>query len=103
MTMRTVGLAEANSQLSELLVQHAQGPQTKEATLWRQRLGSFHAGQPNLAGSAVLLEFAGIVAMAVQSEFLCIRQERLSLLEPRGGDNLQVRQWLQQRQGPPIR
>jgi hypothetical protein len=103
MTIGTVGLAEANSQLSELLVQDAQGPQTKEATLWRQRLGSFHAGQPNLAGSAVLLEFAGVVALAVQTEFECFLQERLSLLEPLSGDDLQVRQWLQQRQGPPIR
>jgi hypothetical protein len=73
MSMRTVGLAEANSQFSELLVRDAQGPQTKEATLWPQRLRNFHAGQPNLVCSAVLLEFAGVVAMPVQSEFLCVR------------------------------
>jgi hypothetical protein len=51
----------------------------------------------------VLLEFAGVVALAVQSECECFRQERLSVLEPRGGDDLQARHWLQQHQGPPIR
>jgi hypothetical protein len=55
MTMRTVGLAEANAQFSALLVRDAQGPQMKEAALWPQRLRRFHAGQPNLAGSAVAL------------------------------------------------
>ena len=76
MAMRTVGLAEAKAQLSALLdaveagdevviirrgqavarlVRNAQGPQPKAAIYWPQRLGGFHAGQPNLAGSAVAL------------------------------------------------
>jgi hypothetical protein len=61
----------------------------------------------------VLLEFAGVVATCVrrgqltaerarwiESEFECFRQERLRLLEPRGSDFLQARQWLQQSQDP---
>ncbi|MBD2422759.1 type II toxin-antitoxin system VapC family toxin [Cyanobium sp. FACHB-13342] len=59
----------------------------------------------------MLLEFAGVVALCVRrgdltaeraatihSEFECFRQERLQLLEPRGIDFLQARQWLQQGQ-----
>jgi len=64
----------------------------------------------------VLLEFAGVVAKCVrrgqltaeraqwiESEFECFRQERLRLLEPRGSDFLQARQWLQQSQDLPLR
>ena len=64
----------------------------------------------------VLLEFAGVVARCVrrgqltaerarwiESEFECVRQERLRLLEPRGSDFLQARQWLQQSQDLPLR
>lgn len=64
----------------------------------------------------VLLEFAGVVAVCVrrgqlsaerarliESEFECFRQERLRLLEPRGGDFLQARQWLQPSHGLPLR
>ncbi|MCT0228380.1 type II toxin-antitoxin system VapC family toxin [Synechococcus sp. CS-1331] len=64
----------------------------------------------------VLLEFAGVVATCVrrgqltaerarciESEFECFRQERLRLLEPRGSDFLQARQWLQQSQDLPLR
>ena len=74
------------------------------------------ADQPLWISHWVLLEFAGVVALclrrgdvttqralAIQSEFECFRQERLSLLEPRGGDYLQARQWFQQHQGPPLR
>ncbi|EAQ75964.1 type II toxin-antitoxin system VapC family toxin [Synechococcus sp. WH 5701] len=72
--------------------------------------------QPLWVSHWVLLEFAGVVALclrrsalttqralAIQSEFECFRQERLSLLEPRGGDYLQARQWLEQQEGPPLR
>ena len=76
MTMRTVGLAEAKAQLSALLdaveagdevvitrrgqavarlVRDEQGTQPKAAVPWPQRLRSFHAGQTNLAASAVEL------------------------------------------------
>lgn len=64
----------------------------------------------------MLLEFAGVVALcmrrgeltaeratAIHSEFECFRQERLQLLEPRGIDFLQARQWLQQGQRPALR
>lgn len=64
----------------------------------------------------VLLEFAGVVAVCVrrgqlsaeqarliESEFECFRQQRLRLLEPRGRDFLQARQWLQQSHGLPLR
>lgn len=64
----------------------------------------------------VLLEVAGVVAVCVrrgqlsaeralliQSEFESFRQERLRLLEPRGGDFLQARHWLQQSHGLPLR
>lgn len=74
------------------------------------------ADQPLWVSHWVLLEIAGVVALclrqgdlttqralAIQSEFECFRQERLSLLEPRGGDYLQARQWLQQQGGPPLR
>lgn len=64
----------------------------------------------------VLLEFAGVIATCrrrgqisaeraglIEGEFECFRQERLSLLEPRGADFLQARQWLQQGPGLPLR
>ena len=64
----------------------------------------------------MLLEFAGVVALCVRrgqisperatamhSEFECFRQERLQLLEPRGIDFLQARQWLQEGQIPALR
>jgi predicted nucleic acid-binding protein len=57
----------------------------------------------------VLVEFAAMVAVAVRceqltssrgtaihAEFAGFRQERLSLLEPRGGDFLQAERWLQE-------
>ena len=64
----------------------------------------------------VLLEFSGVVALclrrgeltaerglAINAEFECFRQEQLSLLEPRGADYLQARQWLQEFNGPSLR
>ena len=64
----------------------------------------------------MLLEFSGVVALylrrgditaqrglAIHAEFECFRQERLSLLEPRGADYFQARQWLQEFKGPPLR
>lgn len=55
----------------------------------------------------VLLEVAGVIAICIrrgdlssqqasliQAEFEAFRRERLSLIEPRGGDFLQARQWL---------
>ena len=41
--------------------------------------------------------------LAIHAEFECFRQERLSLLEPRGADYLQARQWLQEFNGPSLR
>lgn len=76
MTMRTVGLAEAKAQLSELLnaveagdevvitrrgkavarlVRDGQGFQAEAPLPWPQRLRRFHAGQPTLPESAVAL------------------------------------------------
>ena len=76
MTMRTVGLAEAQAQLSALLdaveagdevvitrrgkavarlVRDGQGPQSEVALPWPQRLRRFHAGQPSLAVRAVAM------------------------------------------------
>jgi hypothetical protein len=56
----------------------------------------------------VLLEVAGVIATCVRrgqltaeqaqtigSEFESFRQERLTLIEPRGTDFLQARQWLE--------
>ena len=64
----------------------------------------------------MLLEFSGVVALclrrgdltaqrglAIHAEFECFRQERLSLLEPRGADYFQARQWLQEFNGPSLR
>ena len=64
----------------------------------------------------MLLEFSGVVALclrrgdltaqrglAIHAEFECFRQERLSLLEPRGADYFQARQWLQEFKRPPLR
>jgi len=57
------------------------------------------ADQPLWVSHWVLLEFSGVVALclrrgeltaerglAIHAEFECFRQERLSLLEPRGAD-----------------
>jgi len=41
--------------------------------------------------------------LAINAEFECFRQERLSLLEPRSADYLQARQWLQELNGPSLR
>jgi len=75
-----------------------------------------HADQPLWVSHWVLLEFSGVVALclrrgeltaerglAIHAEFECFRQERLSLLEPRGADYLQARQWLQEFNGPSLR
>ncbi len=64
----------------------------------------------------VLLEFAGVVSLcvrrgdlsadragAVHAEFECFRRERLQLLEPRGSDFLQARQWLQEMENLSLR
>ena len=64
----------------------------------------------------VLLEFSGVLGLclrrgdltaqrglAIHAEFECFRHERLGLLEPRGADYLQARQWLQEFKGPPLR
>ena len=74
------------------------------------------ADQPQWVSHWVLLEFSGVVALclrrgeltaerglAIHAEFECFRQERLSLLEPRGADYLQARQWLQEFKGPSLR
>ena len=74
------------------------------------------ANQPLLVSHWVLLEFSGVVALclrrgdltaqrslAIHAEFECFRHERLGLLEPRGADYLQARQWLQEFKGPPLR
>jgi predicted nucleic acid-binding protein len=74
------------------------------------------ADQPLWVSHWVLLEFSGVVALclrrgeltaerglAINAEFECFRQERLSLLEPRGADYLQARQWLQEFNGPSLR
>ena len=74
------------------------------------------ADQPLWVSHWVLLEFSGVVALclrrgeltaerglAIHAEFECFRQERLSLLEPRGADYLQARQWLQELNGPSLR
>ena len=74
------------------------------------------ADQPLWVSHWVLLEFSGVVALclrrgeltaerglAINAEFECFRQERLSLLEPRGADYLQARQWLQELNGPSLR
>ena len=73
------------------------------------------ADQPLWVSHWVLLEFSGVVALclhrgeltaerglAIDAEFECFRQERLSLLEPRGADYLQARQWLQEFYGPSL-
>jgi len=65
--------------------------------------------QPLWVSHWVLLEFAGVVslcvrrgdvtgerAQAIHMEFELFRQQRLSLIEPRGGDFLQARHWLQE-------
>jgi len=75
-----------------------------------------HADQPLWVSHWVLLEFSGVVALclrrgeltaerclAINAEFECFRQERLSLLEPRGADYLQARQWLQELNGSSLR
>ena len=75
-----------------------------------------HADQPLWVSHWVLLEFSGVVALclrrgeltaerclAIHAEFECFRQERLSLLEPRGADYLQARQGLQEFNGPSLR
>jgi len=75
-----------------------------------------HADQPLWVSHWVLLEFSGVVALclrrgeltaerglAIHAEFECFRQERLSLLEPRGADYLQARQWLQELNGSSLR
>ena len=41
--------------------------------------------------------------LAIHAEFVCFWHEWLSLLEPRGADYLQARQWLQEFKGPPLR
>ena len=64
------------------------------------------ADQPLWVSHWVLLEFSGVVALclrrgdltaqrgrAIHAEFACFRHERLGLLEPRGADYLQARQW----------
>ena len=64
----------------------------------------------------VLLEVAGVVATCVRrgqltaeqaqtigSEFESFRQERLTLIEPRGTDFLQARQWLERCLHLPLR
>lgn len=64
----------------------------------------------------VLLEVAGVMASCVRRgqltaqraqtlarEFEAFRQERLALLEPRGSDFLQARQWLHTLDGLPLR
>ena len=64
----------------------------------------------------VLVEFAAVVALcvrrgalsedragAIHAEFDCFRRERLRLLEPRGTDFLQARQWLQELGSLPLR
>ena len=64
----------------------------------------------------VLLEVAGVIATCVRrgqltaeqaqtigSEFESFRQERLTLIEPRGTDFLQARQWLEQCLHMPLR
>ena len=74
------------------------------------------ADQPLWVSHWVLLEFSGVVALclrrgeltaerglALNAEFECFRHERLGLLEPRGADYLQARQWLQECKGPPLR
>lgn len=74
------------------------------------------ADQPLWVSHWVLLEFSGVVAFclrrgeltaqrgrAIHAEFECFRHERLGLLEPRGADYLQARQWLQEFKGPPLR
>lgn len=74
------------------------------------------ADQPLWVSHWVLLEFSSVVALclrrgeltaerglAIHAEFECFRQERLSLLEPRGADYLQARQWLQEFNGPALR
>jgi predicted nucleic acid-binding protein len=74
------------------------------------------ADQPLWVSHWVLLEFSGVVALclrrgeltaerclAIHAEFECFRQERLSLLEPRGADYLQARQWLQEFNSPSLR
>jgi len=74
------------------------------------------ADQPLWVSHWVLLEFSGVVALclrrgeltaerclAINAEFECFRQERLSLLEPRGADYLLARQWLQEFNGPSLR
>ena len=68
--------------------------------------------QPLWVSHWVLLEFAGAInlcvrrgdlavprAQAIQAEFDNFRQERLSLVEPRGVDFLQARQWLEEALG----
>ena len=62
------------------------------------------------------MEFAAVVALcvrrgalsedragAIHAEFDCFRRERLRLLEPRGTDFLQARQWLQELGSLPLR
>ena len=74
------------------------------------------ADQPLWVSHWVLLEFSGVLALclrrgdltaqrglAIHAEFECFRHERLGLLEPRGADFLQSRQWLQEFKGPPLR
>lgn len=74
------------------------------------------ADQPVWVSHWVLLEFSGVVALcmrrgeltaqrglSIHAEFECFRQERLSLLEPRGADYLQACQWLQEAKGPALR
>jgi predicted nucleic acid-binding protein len=64
----------------------------------------------------VLLEFAGVIAtcrrrgqltaeqaQAIGAEFERFRQERLTLIEPRGADFLQARQWLERSDHLPLR
>jgi uncharacterized protein len=74
------------------------------------------ADQPLWVSHWVLLEFSGVLALclrrgdltaqrglAIHAEFECFRHERLGLLEPRGVDYIQARQWLQEFKGPPLR
>ena len=74
------------------------------------------ADKPLWVSHWVLLEFSCVVALclrrgeltaerglAINAEFEFFRQERLSLLEPRGADYLQARQWLQEFKGPSLR
>jgi len=64
----------------------------------------------------VLLEWAGVLASClrrgqlnpeqantISAEFECFRQDCLSLVEPRGGDFLQARQWLEHCHHLPLR